>query len=474
MFITFRVFIIKRSNSAKIEALEIIYLNKIYVSYHKINITNKNYLIYNIYKMSKNKFHTIEISIPKHMLDLTKSGKVSLVPSLTKTGNISKRNGKQSFVVVASADNKPHIINDGYETIHDELFSKRKVKLLRNNTHDKLIEDTQKQQGLKISKLKRTDILNDNDELIKTINSMKPIKIKPPEIITKAEIVEEVNKVIKEESISNSNKVLIDNVLLDINDTMKLMSSNRKENRVKNGDKLEKIFNAIIAYDFYPTPLQYGQYMYNEIISNFNNLKDVHVLDVCSGLLSLSLPFIENMVDTTNISLVDSNPSFCDIIKPLSTLKNIQIKESDFFDLSPKLFYNTNVDVILCNPPFAFPIDGKRYETGYLFFFKKILDIMIHQKRGHQSQCFFICPVRYFAKNKKLSKGEIIDPSSIIPESTEKIINKLIHIDWLLDDGSFNGQIQYVDEVSGFKTIKKGVPSTLGISAGLFRIINFS
>ena len=49
-------------------------------------------------------------------------------------------------------------------------------------------------------------------------------------------------------------------------------------------------------------------------------------------------------------------------------------------------------------------------------------------------------------------------------------------IDWSFhnDDGCFTGQIHYEGEVSGFKTIKKGVPTTLGISAGLFRITTFS
>ena len=513
--------------------------------------------------MSKNRFHTIEISIPHEMLNVTKAGKVILTPSLTKSGNITKRNGKQAFKVIPSNDNEAHIISNGNVTTKEEL-KKKKILLKNFNNHDKLIASinkmkpinnklylgefrdpdfkpfvikgpikrysnsqnsstyknvfngyvtyffkniykhlpkqeipTEKQlakvaypmyilrdsSGIKsyysngnaksasyfffeelkcltaeklkiINMIAYNDGINGNRKLFnkackiytddvkraseeaeesnrkqraiydaQTPEQKKafekrmhdsyiledpfPRKIKQqPAIITPVEIVQDVNKVIAQQSISNNNKILIDNVLLDINATMKLLYSNRKENRAKNSEKLDKIINAIIAYDFYPTPLQYGEYIYKSIINNFNSLKDVHILDICCGLLSLSLPFIENMTETTSIDLIDQNPTFCEIIKPLDKLKNIDIRQADFFELPPKFYYNSNIDVILCNPPFAFPINGKRYENGYLFFFKKILDIMIHQKRGNQCQCFFICPIRYFSKgNKKLSVG---------------------------------------------------------------------
>ena len=75
--------------------------------------------------MSKNRFHTIEISIPHEMLNVTKAGKVILTPSLTKSGNITKRNGKQAFKVIPSNDNEAHIISNGNVTTKEEL-KKRK------------------------------------------------------------------------------------------------------------------------------------------------------------------------------------------------------------------------------------------------------------------------------------------------------------------------------------------------------------
>ncbi len=40
--------------------------------------------------MSKTLWHTIQIQVPKEMVELTKSGKVSVKKTLTKTLNISR------------------------------------------------------------------------------------------------------------------------------------------------------------------------------------------------------------------------------------------------------------------------------------------------------------------------------------------------------------------------------------------------
>ena len=68
--------------------------------------------------MSSNKFHTIEIKIPKFMLSLTEQENLTLVPSLTKIANISRRNKIYSFIVISSNENKPHITDDGIEKPH--------------------------------------------------------------------------------------------------------------------------------------------------------------------------------------------------------------------------------------------------------------------------------------------------------------------------------------------------------------------
>jgi len=53
--------------------------------------------------------------VPSDMVEITKTGKVSIKKTLTKMNNISKSNGYPSIKLVSSSDNKPHIIADGKE-----------------------------------------------------------------------------------------------------------------------------------------------------------------------------------------------------------------------------------------------------------------------------------------------------------------------------------------------------------------------
>ena len=65
--------------------------------------------------MSKTLWHTIQIKVPKEMVELTKSGKVSVKKTLTKTLNISRSNKTPAIKLIPSDVNKPHIVNDGKE-----------------------------------------------------------------------------------------------------------------------------------------------------------------------------------------------------------------------------------------------------------------------------------------------------------------------------------------------------------------------
>ena len=411
-------------------------------------------------------YHTIEIRIPKNMLNTSKNGHVSLVPTLTKTGNISKRSGNASIILKKSDDNKPHILDQGIVLTKEQMQSWAKPKTVKS----KVIKHNAKPKLLHEEVEKRPESNEQNEMKIETVHikASIPIKVKKPEVVSSVKIVKDINKTIDhQENISNANKKIIDDTLISINNVMKFMSSVRHNmNDDNHRQTFDKIVNAIVAYDFYPTPLEYGQAMFKEITDE-RDFKELVILDVCSGLLSLSLPYLTNWNDKIKLFLVDQNPTFCEILQPLTKIKNIELKKSDFFDLPENYYYNKNIDVILCNPPFAFPINGKRYENGYLFFFKKIIDIMNNQEYG-QTQCFFICPTRYFGK--KLKRGDLVDPGTIIPESTEKQINNHLKIDWTMAE-DFSGQIQYECEVDGFKTIRKGKPTKVGIKAGLFRII---
>ncbi len=71
--------------------------------------------------MSKTLWHTIQIKVPKEMVELTKSGKVSIKKTLTKTLNISRSQKTPAIKLIPSDVNKPHIVNDGKEWNIDVL-----------------------------------------------------------------------------------------------------------------------------------------------------------------------------------------------------------------------------------------------------------------------------------------------------------------------------------------------------------------
>ena len=50
--------------------------------------------------MSKTLWHTIQIEVPKEMVNITKNDKVVVKKSLTKTNNISKSNKEPSIKII--------------------------------------------------------------------------------------------------------------------------------------------------------------------------------------------------------------------------------------------------------------------------------------------------------------------------------------------------------------------------------------
>ena len=76
--------------------------------------------------MSKTLWHTIQIEVPKEMVNITKNDKVVVKKSLTKTNNISKANKEPSIKIIPGDTNKPKIISDGKEWNVEELKLKMK------------------------------------------------------------------------------------------------------------------------------------------------------------------------------------------------------------------------------------------------------------------------------------------------------------------------------------------------------------
>ena len=88
--------------------------------------------------MSKTLWHTIQIKVPKEMLELTKSGKVSIKKTLTKTLNISRSQKKPAIKLIPSDVNKPHIVNDGKEWNIDVLKERMaKARAMRKKNANK-------------------------------------------------------------------------------------------------------------------------------------------------------------------------------------------------------------------------------------------------------------------------------------------------------------------------------------------------
>lgn len=141
--------------------------------------------------MSKTLWHTITIKVPSEMIELTKSGKISIKKTLTKTMNISKSQKQPSIKLVPSKSNKPEIINDGkeWEIEHFQGKLNKAYELSQKNT-DKDIFTINTHSKLKNFKKNVKEhaqqLIHDNNEnkiVIENGNKKKiKIKVKEPSL----------------------------------------------------------------------------------------------------------------------------------------------------------------------------------------------------------------------------------------------------------------------------------------------------
>jgi hypothetical protein len=102
--------------------------------------------------MSKTLWHTISIKVPSEMVELTKTGKISIKRTLTKLNNISKSQKMPSIKLIPSNINKPEIINEGKEWNVEELKTRmKKANELANKNKGKVLT---KNSGLKMKEFK--------------------------------------------------------------------------------------------------------------------------------------------------------------------------------------------------------------------------------------------------------------------------------------------------------------------------------
>ena len=115
--------------------------------------------------MSKTLWHTIQIKVPAEMVELTKSGKISIKKTLTKTFNISRSQKKQAIKLIPANVNHPSIINEGKEWDVNELkLRMAKAKALQMKNKEK---DIFKRPAKKIK---------NHDEYIKTLTHFRKLE----------------------------------------------------------------------------------------------------------------------------------------------------------------------------------------------------------------------------------------------------------------------------------------------------------
>jgi predicted RNA methylase len=383
-------------------------------------------------------FNSIYLQIPK-MANVTKNNKVVEISPITKTGNLTTRNKQKSIILKPSKDNEIH-----FETKQNKPVVIPEVK--KTFEKNKWIE------------LENSDSESDSDGEIEIWRNGKLVK--PVEDSESDSESDEED----DDKLKLNNKQ--EEVIKGIDELLKFLKTGRKNFYIeKNQELFETLRNAIMAYDFYPTPEKYSEEIY-KLETEHYGLNNSHILDVGCGLLSLSLPFIQNAVETTKIDLIEMNPAFYNIIKPLQG-NNINIINKNFFDIPTETFNKKGINIILSNPPFAGTAGGDRTTLLYYYFLKKILDIAMIQNT--ETHIYFICPKTHFqSKNKWMKNGDVIDVSNVIPKKTEKDINKFLNIKWMMDN-EFNGQCEYLHDITSFRTLRKGKPVDLGLTVGLFR-----
>ena len=123
--------------------------------------------------MSKTLWHTIQIKVPKEMVELTKSGKVSVKKTLTKTLNISRSQKTPAIKLIPSDVNKPHIVNDGKEWNIDALKERMtKSRAMRKKNANKNVFDPAVKKMVNLNKFEGNII-----KRARELGSMKKTKI---------------------------------------------------------------------------------------------------------------------------------------------------------------------------------------------------------------------------------------------------------------------------------------------------------
>lgn len=290
--------------------------------------------------------------------------------------------------------------------------------------------------------------------------------------LTITQLKKSLNDILKEypipQNFTNS-KPPINNILLEvqnkINDVNKFLETGRKNNfkTQEQINNFESLINAVVGFDYYPTPSKYSEIIYNDVKEWYGeDIDDIKVLDIACGFLSLSMPYIERGIKTL---LNEFSVEFYNVIKPLEKLPNVSIVRDDFTTMKDDFYFKKDINIIVMNPPFSAYIDEKNEPKAYLFFIMKAIDILSNSSiRKYDNQARFlyvICPKTEFSKVEKDNFCELNIPQTIIKKG-----NRIFNMDWN-DGGSIH--IKFMGDVNGFKTIRKGKPVNMALTVGLYK-----
>jgi len=269
----------------------------------------------------------------------------------------------------------------------------------------------------------------------------------------------------QEEKLNKNNKSPLEDVLMSINSINDFLYSGRKQmfKTDEQVDKFQSLVSAIGGYDYYPTPQEYADKIFRDVYKWYGKeINDITVLDIACGLLSLSQNFIKNNI---KIYLIEMNNYFYQFIKPLEKMKNVEIKQGDFFELPENYYFKKNINVIVMNPPFAGSINRERSDKIYLYFIMKAVDILLNSKINKYDNVarflYVICPKTHFKIAKENEFTELNIPKTIVNKAS-----KIFNIDYWDD---YTPHITFMGDVSGFRTIRKGKPVDMGLKVGLYK-----
>jgi hypothetical protein len=302
---------------------------------------------------------------------------------------------------------------------------------------------------------KRDNEYNENENVIKYRKKVLDYNEKILKAVAKQQ----------ENNYLNRNNIIFSEVFTSINEFNNFLNSGRKtilKNDVES-DKFNRLITAIVAYDYYPTPKVYADKIFKDVCKWYGNYtKNIIVLDIACGLLSLSEKFIINNIKTY---LIEMNKYFYSFIKPLEKLNNVDIKNDDFFDLPNEYYFKKDINVIVMNPPFSGKIDNEMSDKIYLYFIMKAVDILLNSKINKHKYVsrflYVICPKTYF---KNVNENELTVLN--IPNTIVKKACKYFNIDYWSD---YTPHITFMCDVIGFKTLKKGKPIVIGSKFGLYK-----